>query len=273
MNTGLSILDDHRRRFHRISQVGISISLLALSVALALLIVKYSVFKPLQSLSHQFSARWARSDDGGDEGGAQGRDVPVSFHALGELYETLRDMAIRDPLTGTYNRALLEDRLSQLLAEHRRYPGVAAVLLIDMVRFKYVNDMLGHHTGDLLLQKVVLRIADVLRESDTLARLGGDEFVILLPDTDAGQAVQVAQKIIQSMRREFEVKGHKLSASVSIGIALTPDHGNEVDALLRNADYAMYQAKREGLVTRVATPPHEPLDISALDLYGVRSPK
>lgn len=213
---------------------------LLLSVGLALLIVRYSVFKPLQSLSYQLKARWARSDETGMN---NGKGSPVSFQALGELYETLRDMAIRDPLTGTYNRALLEDRLSQLIAEHHRKPAIAAVLLIDMVRFKYVNDMLGHHTGDLLLQKVVARIADVLRESDTLARLGGDEFVVLLPDTDAGQAEQVVQKIIQSMQQEFEVKGHKLSASVSIGIALMPEHGEEVDELLRNADYAMYTAK------------------------------
>lgn len=213
---------------------------LLLSVGLALLIVRYSVFKPLQSLSYQLKARWARSDETGMD---NSKDSPVSFHALGELYETLRDMAIRDPLTGTYNRALLEDRLSQLIVEHHRKPAIAAILLIDMVRFKYVNDMLGHHTGDLLLQKVVARIANVLRESDTLARLGGDEFVVLLPDTDAGQAEQVVQKIIQSMQREFEVKGHKLSASVSIGIALMPEHGEAVDELLRNADYAMYRAK------------------------------
>jgi diguanylate cyclase (GGDEF)-like protein len=212
-------------------------------VIMALLIVRYSVFKPLQSLSYQLKERWSQNTGWGEESANAGKQAPVSFHALGELYETLRDMAIRDPLTGTYNRTLLEDRMLLLIAEHHRNPGTAAVLLIDMVRFKYVNDMLGHHTGDMLLQKVVARIADVLRESDTLARLGGDEFVILLPDTDAAQAEQVAQKIIQSMRQEFEIKGHKLSASVSVGIALMPDHGDEVDELLRNADYAMYTAK------------------------------
>ena len=106
--------------------------------------------------------------------------MPVSFHALGELYETLRDMAIRDPLTRTYNRALFEDRLKQAIAEHRRNPTTVAILLIDMVRFKYVNDLLGHHTGDLLLKQVVARISSALRESDTLARMGGDEFTVVL---------------------------------------------------------------------------------------------
>ena len=153
-------------------------------------------------------------------------------------------MAIRDPLTGTYNRALLEDRLKQTIAEHRRTPTITAVMLVDLVRFKYVNDLLGHHTGDQLLRQVVERMAGVLRESDTLARLGGDEFAIILPDTDGAKAVQVAQKIMHAMEREFEVENHTLSASVSIGIALMPLHGEDVDTLLRHADYAMYAAKK-----------------------------
>ena len=112
-----------------------------------------------------------------------------------------------------------------------------------MIRFKYVNDMLGHHIGDLLLKKVVERISDELRESDTLGRLGGDEFIVVLPDTDAEQAAQVALKIIRSMKRQFDVLDHKIFASVVIGIALMPEHGEDADTLLRNADYAMYTAK------------------------------
>jgi len=215
------------------------------TVAFALLMVKYSVFKPLQDLSYMLSSGWIRGrQKKSDKMAPEDEGKPVSFHALGELYETLHDMAIRDPLTGTYNRALLEDRIKQLLAEHRRTPGSAAILLVDLVRFKYVNDLLGHHTGDLLLKDVVVRIARVLRESDTLARLGGDEFVVILPDADEAQAIQVAQKIVQSMAPEFEVEGHKLLASVSIGIAMMPDHGGDVDMLLRNADYAMYSVKK-----------------------------
>jgi diguanylate cyclase (GGDEF)-like protein len=213
------------------------------TLALTLLLVNYSVFKPLQRLRDRLHSEWSRVAEG--DSGRSPAEIggPVTFHALGELYDTLHDLAIRDPLTGTYNRALLEDRLLQVIASHRRTPGNAAVLLLDMVRFKYVNDMLGHHTGDLLLKDVVNRIADVLRESDTLARLGGDEFVIVLPDTDADQACQVANKILHSMKRQFEVREHKIFASVSIGIALLPEHGMDVDTLLRNADYAMYSAK------------------------------
>jgi diguanylate cyclase (GGDEF)-like protein len=213
------------------------------TVVLALLMVKFSVLNPLRDISYQF--RVSRKRDTSAVDIAPEQPEPVSFHALGQLYETLHDMAIRDPLTGTYNRALLEDRLKQVIAEHRRTPGKAAVLLIDLVRFKYVNDLLGHHAGDLLLKEVVVRIGHVLRESDTLARLGGDEFVIILPDTDAEQAAQVAEKIIQSMVPEFEVEQNRLSTSVSIGIALMPDHGDDVETLLRNADYAMYSTKQD----------------------------
>ncbi len=225
--------------------IAVVIAIILVSVATALWFVKYSVFKPLQELSNRLrGGRLGRGDAASEKPAAQAADAPASFQALGELYESLRDMAIRDPLTGTYNRALLEDRLKQAIAENRRTPTITAVMLVDLVRFKYVNDLLGHHTGDQLLKQVVQRMAGVLRESDTLARLGGDEFAIILPGTDGAQAFQVAQKIMHAMKSEFEVENHTLSASVSIGIALMPHHGEEVDALLRHADYAMYAAKK-----------------------------
>jgi diguanylate cyclase (GGDEF)-like protein len=202
-----------------------------------------SILKTLRSIGYRLRHVWSRGAPLSDAITVSGKDTPVSFRELGELYETLHDVAIRDPLTGIYNRALLVDRLKQLFVEYRRTPGRAGVLLIDLVRFKYVNDLLGHHVGDLLLKQVVERISEALRQSDTLARLGGDEFVVILPDTDAEQAVQVAQKIIQAMQPGFEVDGHKLSASVSIGVTLMPDHADDVETLLRNADYAMYSAK------------------------------
>ena len=225
--------------------IAIVIAIILVSVATALWFVKYSVFKPLQELSNRLrGGRLGSGDVVSEMPASLATAAPASFQALGELYETLRDMAIRDPLTGTYNRALLEDRLKQAIAEHRRTPTITALMLVDLVRFKYVNDLLGHHTGDLLLKQVVERMAGVLRESDTLARLGGDEFAIILPDTDGMQACQVAQKIMHAMESEFEVENHTLSASVSIGIALMPQHGEEVDTLLRHADYAMYAAKK-----------------------------
>jgi diguanylate cyclase (GGDEF)-like protein len=225
--------------------IAVLIAIILIIVATALWLLKYSVFKPLRDLSNRVRGGRLHRRDAADElPVAQAGTEPVSFQALGELYEALRDMAIRDPLTGTYNRALLEDRLKQAIAEHRRTPTVTAIMLVDLVRFKYVNDLLGHHTGDQLLRLVVDRMSGVLRESDTLARLGGDEFAIILPATDGVQAGQVAQKILHAMEPEFEVENHTLSASVSIGIALMPYHGEEVDTLLRHADYAMYAAKK-----------------------------
>ena len=169
--------------------VAVVILLVVLTV---LWFVRTSVFKPLRELSSQL--RHGRLDRASPPAQPEEPAVPVSFHALGELYETLRDMAIRDPLTRTYNRALFEDRLKQAIAEHRRNPTTVAILLIDMVRFKYVNDLLGHHTGDLLLKQVVERISSALRESDTLARLGGDEFTVILPDTDGEQALRMLRQ-------------------------------------------------------------------------------
>jgi len=225
--------------------IAVVIAIILVTVATALWFVKYSVFKPLRELSNRLrGGRTGRSNTATALPAAVAPDAPVSFRALGDLYEALRDMAIRDPLTGIYNRALLEDRVKLAIAEHRRTPTITAIMMVDLVRFKYVNDLLGHHIGDQLLKQVVHRMADVLRESDTLARLGGDEFAIILPSTDGAQAIQVAQKILHAMEPEFEVETHKLSASVSIGIALMPHHGEEVDALLRHADYAMYAAKK-----------------------------
>lgn len=226
--------------------LAIVVVIILFTVLMALWFVRHSVFKPLRELSFQLrEGRLGKSIRSDLPALPAGANAPVSFDALGELYETLREMAIRDPLTRTYNRALFEDRLKQAIAEHRRTPTTVAVLLTDMVRFKYVNDLLGHHIGDLLLKQVVDRIRSALRESDTLARLGGDEFTVILPDTDGDQALQVAEKIVRVMEADFAIERHKLSASVSIGIALMPDHGEDVETLLRHADYAMYSAKRK----------------------------
>jgi diguanylate cyclase (GGDEF)-like protein len=228
------------------------------------------IMKPLRAFGYWLRHRCSRRQPLSDAIRVTGKDTPVSFHELGELYETLHDMAIRDPLTGIYNRALLFDRLKQLFVEYRRTPGRAGVLLMDLVRFKYVNDLLGHHTGDLLLKEVVVRISGALRESDTLARLGGDEFVVILPDTDTEQAIQVAQKIIQAMQPEFEVEGHKLSASLSIGITLMPEHADDVESLLRNADYAMYSAKDNNLGYAVFDPSiSEEIALARMTLDGI----
>jgi diguanylate cyclase (GGDEF)-like protein len=155
-----------------------------------------------------------------------------------------RHLALTDELTGLGNRRLLQNRLAQLL-DARRPGDRLAVLLLDLDRFKEVNDALGHHVGDELLRGVGPRLAGMLRPGDVLARLGGDEFaVVLAPGSDASHAQSVAGRIRDTLRTPFQLDGVELHVDVSIGIALYPDHASTVAGLLQCADVAMYEAKQ-----------------------------
>jgi diguanylate cyclase (GGDEF)-like protein len=154
-----------------------------------------------------------------------------------------RRLALHDGLTGLPNRLLLADRIGQALKHADRSGQPIALLLLDLDRFKEINDTLGHHVGDLLLEQGARRLADRLRGSDTLARLGGDEFALLLPATDATAARQVAGAVLNALSEPFCVGDLTLSVEASIGIALAPDHGQDPDTLLQRADVAMYAAK------------------------------
>jgi diguanylate cyclase (GGDEF)-like protein/PAS domain S-box-containing protein len=158
----------------------------------------------------------------------------------------LRHQAVHDALTGLPNRLLLKDRLSQALRAAARAGQPLALLLLDLDRFKEINDTLGHHVGDLLLVQFAGRLQECIRESDTIARLGGDEFAILLPaSSDVQRAWSVARRIVRAVRQPFEVLGGlRLEVGVSIGIALFPEHAAEQARLLQCADVAMYAAKK-----------------------------
>ena len=161
--------------------------------------------------------------------------------------DQIRHLAEHDFLTDLPNRVLLLDRLNQQLAHCRRNQGQFALMFIDLDRFKQINDTLGHHIGDLLLQAVAQRLKQTLRESDTVSRQGGDEFVILLQE--AGQASELAtlaSKLMQKLTQPYKLEEHEFSISASIGIALYPDDGEDIDTLIRNADTAMYHAKQSG---------------------------
>ncbi|HKJ65321.1 MAG TPA: EAL domain-containing protein [Desulfopila sp.] len=152
-----------------------------------------------------------------------------------------------DELTGLPNRDLFHDRLKQTIVKANRDGGMGALMFLDLDRFKEVNDTMGHSRGDLLLSAVARRLLDSVRKSETVARLGGDEFVILLTDVKNDQdAVTVANKIRKNMSEPFDVDGHEVFSSTSIGIVLYPRHGNDSHTLLRNADLAMYSAKARG---------------------------
>ncbi|SFF56169.1 putative bifunctional diguanylate cyclase/phosphodiesterase [Blastococcus tunisiensis] len=155
-----------------------------------------------------------------------------------------RHQATHDALTGLPNWALLRDRLDQGLAAAGRADGEVALLLIDLDRFKEINDTLGHSCGDKLLRQVGPRLRSVLREGDTVARLGGDEFAVLLPLVDGvAEAEQVAERLREALHRPFGVDGVSLDVEASVGIVVSPWHGTDTEVLLRNADIAMYVAK------------------------------
>lgn len=156
--------------------------------------------------------------------------------------------ASTDALTGLPNRRLFHDRVGQAILRSRRHGERAAVLIIDIDRFKEVNDTLGHHSGDLMLQEIGRRLRACLRESDTVARLGGDEFGVLLPRIqDAAAAEAVAAALAAAIAAPMVVDDISLENEASIGITLYPDHGDDLEALLRRADVAMYTAKAESL--------------------------
>lgn len=156
-------------------------------------------------------------------------------------------LATHDVLTGLPNRLLMNDRIEQALGRARHSGRLAALLFIDLDRFKIVNDTLGHKAGDELLLQVACRLRQCIRSGDTVARLGGDEFVVMIEDAQtAADATVVAEKILQSLGAVMHIGGHEVYAGASIGIALYPEHGRDVQELLRRADTAMYHAKERG---------------------------
>jgi diguanylate cyclase (GGDEF)-like protein len=159
----------------------------------------------------------------------------------------LEHRAHHDELTGLANRTLFQDRAAVAIAHTRRVDGHSAVLFLDLDRFKNVNDSLGHAVGNLLLQAVAKRLRGATRAEDTVARLGGDEFAVFLPQLNGpDEAALVAAKILENFNEPFTLNGHRVFASPSIGIALFPTDGDDADALLENADIAMYRAKQRG---------------------------
>jgi diguanylate cyclase (GGDEF)-like protein len=160
--------------------------------------------------------------------------------------ERINHLALHDPLTGLPNRYNLQGRLDQALAAARRDGGHLALMFIDMDRFKNINDTLGHHVGDSLLQEVATRLTDSVRDSDVVARLGGDEFVVVLTGVEATAAGSVADKILKTLGIAYSVESHELHTTPSIGIAVFPEDGDTADVLMQNADTAMYHAKSAG---------------------------
>ena len=161
--------------------------------------------------------------------------------------EIINYQLYHDLLTSLPNRTLFRDRMEVTLSQSKRTGKKFSVMYLDLDGFKLINDSLGHLVGDELLQAVALRLNKTLRDSDTLARVGGDEFNLLLPEINsADDAAVIAEKIIEVLKPPFLINGHELSISISIGIAIYPDDGQNIETLIRNADMAMYHIKGRG---------------------------
>ena len=172
--------------------------------------------------------------------------ISMLIEKLHKQKNVLKYRSLHDVLTGLPNRALFNDQLQELVSDSKPSPLRFAVCFIDLNRFKDVNDTLGHHIGDDLLLEVSKRLKNSLRKQDAVARLGGDEFAIIIQEVEQDSARKIAEKLLFEIEAPIHVAGHKLIVSGSMGIAMFPEHGDDTNTLLKNADVAMYAAKRSG---------------------------
>ena len=163
-----------------------------------------------------------------------------------EVEEEMTRMALYDALTGLPNRSMFEKYFDYFVARNKHLPQKMAVVFIDLDAFKKVNDTLGHETGDLLLKEVTVRLKTIFRGTDLLSRLGGDEFIALLTRITKESLIVVSERIMAAFSEPFVIDGHELVIGASMGISVSPDDGENLETLIRNADQAMYGAKAKG---------------------------
>jgi two-component system cell cycle response regulator len=174
-------------------------------------------------------------------------EVRLLYKQLERYSLALEALALHDALTGLPNRRLLMDRLSLAIAHARRNKGIMAVMFLDLDGFKQINDTLGHDVGDTLLTMVAARLVSALRQEDMVARLGGDEFVISLWElSHAGGVAVLVSKVVQAVSQPYRIEGRMVTMTCSVGVSIYPGHGEDVDTLMKNADLALYEAKRAG---------------------------
>ncbi|MBX3648470.1 MAG: EAL domain-containing protein [Rhodocyclaceae bacterium] len=206
---------------------------------------EYRILRPDGEIRWLFDRARVIVGDNGEPLRIDGITTDVTHYQ--QQQDLLYKVAHHDALTGLPNRGLMQDRLRQALHQHEKVNEALAVLIIDVDRFKTINDSLGHKIGDQVLLEVGHRLRQALRIEDTVARLGGDEFVVLLPNVAQEDHVAVvARKLVQAIAPTIEIEGHRIHCSASLGISLFPRDGDSVEALLKNADVAMYEAKRAG---------------------------
>ena len=187
---------------------------------------------------------------------------------LESLNQKLEKLALHDSLTNLPNRFCIQDKLNKMIVEAKRDNSYFTVIMMDLDRFKEINDTLGHDCGDQLLIEIGIRLKEILRPSDFIGRLGGDEFAMLLPDTDEHGAKSVSEKIHNALEPSFYLSDMAFSISASIGIATYPKHGNSTSSILKSADVAMYYAKNHKLDHYVYNPGADSNSTDRLSLMG-----
>jgi len=203
-----------------------------------------------------------------DEIGELATNIEHMRTAIADREKEILRLAYRDPLTDLPNRALFNERLHHAIEMSERNGTLLNVLVMDLDRFKYVNDTLGHAVGDHVLREVSVRLSSLLRGSDTVARLGGDEFAILLEGGMDKRVLPVVNKVIKALEAPILYKDQPVDVGTSIGIANHPEHGRDAGTLLRNADIAMYVAKRTKSGYATYDPKHDTYQQEHLSLLG-----
>jgi diguanylate cyclase (GGDEF)-like protein len=246
----LRSVEEASRPYRNLKLQIFALSTLALIVALiAVRLFAGSVSRPLQQLAE--SAQRIERGDYAESIGVKQHDeigrLATAFDrmrtGIAEREEQIRFQATHDALTGLPNRVLFMDRLAHAIAHRHRTGELVAIIMMDVDRFKEINDTLGHHFGDDLLKEIGARLLATLRESDTVARLGGDEFAVTFFCAGEAGAADVAQKIKSALEAPFVLAAVSIEVNASMGIALCPQHGADAETLLKRADVAMYDAK------------------------------
>ncbi|HTH73967.1 MAG TPA: EAL domain-containing protein [Trinickia sp.] len=238
--------------FHRLQSALLVITLCGIALSIVgSVVTARSVTRPIAALMH-FTRRVGSGDyaepivvEHDDEIGELARAFNRMQDGISRRENRITELAYTDRLTGLPNRAMFSDRLQQTIAEALPAMRPFGVMMMDLDRFKYVNDTLGHPIGDFVLREVAQRLRTTLADhSGLVARLGGDEFAVLLPDDDVAGAERIAVRILKALEQPISIEGQPVDVGASIGIVTFPENGTDMNVLLRRADIAMYVAKR-----------------------------
>lgn len=237
INNPFAIFDEYK--FLVLTALGVIAVLGALTVALVIYVRRLKdVERKLQESYREMEATY-------EELFATQGELSVKYEEMKDIQEKLRHNAYHDSLTGLPNRLSLFENMEKTIKEKKE--GLCALLYVDSDNFKFINDTLGHSSGDKLIIRMSKRLSSIMRKNQTIYRLGGDEFIICYPDARNMKEVEsFAEKIIKSFAKPFNIAGSTVYVTVSVGIAVYPDHGNNTEELLRYADLAMYKAKADG---------------------------